>query len=56
MHEDRSKLPDLAGRHGRVEQDLPAQDDRWAERVGAVDWDQLAPVVQAAWGMDHLHG
>ena len=56
MHEDRTELHDLAGTHAPLEQNLVERYDEWADRVGARDWGELEPIVQAAWGMDDLHG
>lgn len=56
MHEDRTELNDLAGHVPAVEAELAATYDRWAERVGVVDWNRLLPIVQQSWGMDDIHG
>lgn len=56
MHEDRTELNNLVGRHTTVETNLIGQYENWAESVGVVDWDQLEPIVKKSWGMEDIHG
>ena len=56
MHEDRTELHNLAGSDKPKVAELSSHYDGWAASVGVREWDELAPLVQAAWGMDDLHG
>ncbi len=56
MEEDRTELRDLAPRNRRLVSRLARDYQRWADRVGVIDWSVQEPKVKAAWGMADLKG
>ena len=56
MEEDRTELRDLAPRNRRLVSRLARDYQRWADRVGVIDWSIQEPKVKAAWGMADLKG
>ena len=56
MEEDRTELHNLAPRNRRLVSRLARQYQRWADRVGVVDWAIQEQKVKAAWGMEDLKG
>ena len=56
MDADRTELHDLAGKNAPLEAKLKAEYEGWAERVGVLDWAEVFPRLQAAWGLEDPSG
>ncbi len=53
---DRTELNNIAGSNAPIEDDLIRQYNDWAERIGAMDWDEALPKLLKAWRMESIHG
>ena len=56
MEADRTELHNLAGKGGRIENDLRRQYQDWADKSGVVDWDIQLPKLLKAWKLDSAEG
>jgi arylsulfatase len=56
MEKDRTELLDLSGKHKVLVEQLKKEYQDWADKAGVLDWRIALPRLQAAWGIDDIHG